>query len=223
MARVNVSNDPMVISLFNSRGGLLKGIRRSGKMVERAGAGHSIRGTVRAGLSASAVREIWSRKHADVLAAGGRIEIGLGVLADRPIVSEEVAAKKAAQKAARAEKRAAKEAREREAESKLLAGSPDPMAPLAVSEELLAAYADLARRNATVFDGRLKYVITVARFHGGASSAWLGNILSAGYALPKDYPFRGTLDAIADMVATRAFGSNVRAARVWASALGYSR
>lgn len=63
---------------------------------------------------------------------------------------------------------------------------------------------------------RAYYVWRLARFHGGADVClpMFANLYIAGD------PYRAELDALADVVAKRAFGTNLAAAYRWSGALG---
>lgn len=69
------------------------------------------------------------------------------------------------------------------------------------------------------FEWRAYYVWRLARFHGGADVTMP---MTADMFCGND-PFRAELDAVAEMLARKIFGTDMAAAHRWASALGYSK
>lgn len=216
MARAFKSSDPFLITIETPRGGILRGVRRSGDIVVRSCGRHHVRGRVQPGLSVRDVLAEWSK-----FAPEHRVRASTEDL-DAPIVTQAQADKRERARARRAERsEAAAEARamrEHDALGEAARSSPD--APLRADSESVATYADLARINFRPRDTRLAYVVTMARFHGGAASPNLHAPMAAAFALRRSYPWRAQLDELADSVARRAFGSDLRAARVWYRALG---
>jgi hypothetical protein len=202
-----------MVAVYSERGGLIRGVRRSGQVIAKRGSTHSIVGHIKTGLT--------PREVAEKYRPGGRVEIHCDeTLYDTPILSEAKAEARARAKARRSEREASEKA-ERIAEERRILGhsAEDAMLPLKADAESLVAYARIAQKNCAE-DARLRYVVKLARFHGGAVSAWLGNAIGAEWVLPEGYQHRAQLDEIADAVAKLAFGSDMRAAAAWAPALG---
>lgn len=219
--RAYKNSDPYLVAVYSKRGAMLRGVRASGAIVARRNGRHAKLGDIATGLTPRDVFTSWSNRFADKLDVRVALECGEPE-ASEPIITAAKAAKRDAARARRAAaaeaKREADRIRERDALGDLSAG--DPMLPLRADDAALDTYAALARAKFPAQDPRLAYVIRAARFHGGASSPWLGNLIGADIGLPREYPYKAQLEEIADAVATRAFGSNLRAAAVWHRALG---
>jgi hypothetical protein len=56
MAKVHLKNDPLLVGIYSPRGGLIRGVRKSGRVVARLGGGHKIVGKVRPGATIEQLR-----------------------------------------------------------------------------------------------------------------------------------------------------------------------
>jgi len=219
MARAYRSSDPFLITVETPRGGILRGLRRSGDIVVRSFGRHHVRGRVQPGLSIRDVLAEWS-KFAPEYRVRAWNDPSTDDL-DAPIVTQAQADRRERARVRRAERAdAAAEARAMREHDALGEAARSSDAPLLADSASVARYADLARASFRATDARLAYVLTLARWHGGAASPNLHAPMAAALALRRSYPWRAQLDELADAVARRAFGSDMRAARVWYRALG---
>lgn len=223
MARAYRSSDPFLITVETPRGGILRGLRRSGDIVVRSFGRHHVRGRVTPGLSVRDVLAEWVKRE-EVVRGDARVRAWNDPSTDdldAPIVTQAQADRRERARVRRAERAdAAAEARAMREHDALGEAARSSDAPLLADSASVARYADLARASFRATDARLAYVLTLARWHGGAASPNLHAPMAAALALRRSYPWRAQLDELADAVARRAFGSDMRAARVWYRALG---
>lgn len=194
MAKLHKKSDPNLVELYGGPSGrkLIRAVRKSGQII----AGGSIIGHVKVDLTVADVERMWSKREGAVhVTLAGREFSG-------PIISPE---KQAARDAA-AKRRAAENQALDDAETAKLA---EGIAPAA---EWCLQIGRSAR------DSRVRYVTLLAKFHGGANVNLDGPMLAS--MLVRDADERKKLDAIADEVARKVYGSDMRGAERWARAMG---
>lgn len=86
-----------------------------------------------------------------------------------------------------------------------------------ILKEIISPRKPNALRSTRPESNRSYYVWRMARFHGGIDMTMpvVASMLTHGD------PYTDELDTIADAVAKRMYGSNMKAAQVWGKALGY--
>lgn len=131
-------------------------------------------------------------------------------------------AKNEARLTAKAKRDAARQRKldeQREAEAAVLRHGDDTV-PEGIDANLMQGYVVASlRAGRKPLAGPLAYVYEMARFHGGATGGYLGTAIGAECHLPRDYPHREALDAIADAAARIVYGTDRAAAERWARAL----
>jgi len=216
MARIDNPRDPNLVVVFTEHGGVAKAFRKSGAVLRRVGDRHAVDGRVKAGLTPRQILDalIGAGKRAELTAAGR-------AMADTPIVTESARAAADARDTARAAERERQHDIQRRTEALTLGeiAAHDSNAMIPDDETAMTAYASMARRNAHPIDGRLAYVVTMARFHSGVGGVTLHGPVMASFRLPNDYAHKAALDAIAQITARNAFGTDDVAARAWGKAL----
>ena len=209
------SSHNIVLEFKHPERGDAKAYSRKGVVLERAKGGTwKIAGKVKPGLSVANIDKIMIVDKGYVRAGGP-----VYVPADFVFRTEEQAAKETKAKVKRQERARKLEAETLEREARYLdlplVRGLDWNLPNAI--ELVRYMVNECRAERRPLDTYLNYVYVMARFHGGASSASLHGPIMAGWGVDReDLPM---LDQIADLVAREAFGSHMRAARVWGRAL----
>ena len=111
MARVTKPSDPLVVARYTERGGLLRGVRRSGQIIARhaSGTGHSITGTIKPELTPNGLATAWRGRFPGCIVRVHCDEAS----ADRPILTQAKADAKANAARRRAQIRADQDAAHR--------------------------------------------------------------------------------------------------------------
>lgn len=213
MAKLHKRGTTALLTVYGPRERVEWMLRSDCHIIRRraSGTGHEDRGRVKPDLTIGDLRAILARRYPNASIHASMPDDFIPNPA-----AKHAAAVAAAQK--RVAKATAKADAEKTAEATLLANVPADAA-LEPTAPLLAYLANAARNRHAVHDGRFRYVVNMARFHGGQTGGWLGTAIQADWHLSRDYAHKPALDAIADAVARLAFGTDTAAAERWHKAL----
>ena len=220
MANIHSSRDPYVVAVYvtTASGGLgrfVRGVRKSGKVMEGTGGAARVLGRIRAGLTPAQIAENYRELFPEHT-------IHVSLRADEPVETAEHAERRKRAKIRRREKAAEKLTATLAVEATILGEFPDAALFAGLGQNVTVSYvAERLRKESPPENGTLRYIYDMARFNAG--NGYLGTAIQARWNLPTGYPEdrKAILDRLADQVAeVLAPGASMNAARAWKRALG---
>ena len=218
MAKLHKAGTTLLVVVTNARGKTLRAVRSDGHILKcRESGGHVDAGVCKPDLTVGAIADIYAKRW-------GAENVAVRVSRD---TIPNPAAKHAARVRATEKRQAVQNHRHAVAQSAEAALGLPPLDVAWTPQQAENAVAHLVTclrasggRSAYVLDGRLAYIADMARFHGGQTGGNLGTAIMADMRLPREArPFTREFDSMADELARRVYGSDMRAAERWHRAM----